>query len=253
MKSHARRRSADGRGFTLIELLVVISIIAVLVAVLLPAMASAQESARRVSCANNLHQWGTTIAMYAHDWADWLPICGLPRSDGGAGTSEIFWYIPYATAAALAGYIPDTGLEGILTCPSNSAFRAAFSDPEQPGLRTLTHYQFFMNKLQSPTTWQNGQQNLDRLSAIVDDPSRIACTSDWNVYLGGAGWELGYTNHPSAGADVAANAAETRPSGAGVNVLYADFHVSWNSASGTTMNAITSWKGGSQNRVYYWW
>jgi len=96
------------RGFTLVELLVVIAIIGLLIALLLPAVQAARESARRMSCTNNLKQIGLALHMY-HETLKALPM-GWIAFDADGTTPHWHGEPGWAWGAKILNYLEQRAL-----------------------------------------------------------------------------------------------------------------------------------------------
>ncbi len=102
-------------GFTLVELLVVIGIIAVLIGILLPALSKARESAKRVQCAANLHNWGISCFNFASRNKGAFPVAFAHQS-GNHWPSMLDW-----DESNRSGYPqpPATNFAGVAVNPSS--------------------------------------------------------------------------------------------------------------------------------------
>lgn len=107
------------RAFTLVEMLVVISIISILAALLMPGLMRSLDSARTVSCSNNLKQMYYGAVLYEQEYGgltpSWLKV-------GGTYDGWIFGMAPYLGVAFPANHWPPAAMEphilgSVFHCP----------------------------------------------------------------------------------------------------------------------------------------
>jgi prepilin-type N-terminal cleavage/methylation domain-containing protein/prepilin-type processing-associated H-X9-DG protein len=171
-------------GFTLIELLVVIAIIALIAAILFPVFAQVREKARQSSCASNLKQLGTALAMYAQDHDETLPAeTSAPPVNGGNSTA-----VPYDRELA-----PYTKNDQVFACPSDGVPRATsdFWDGRYQVTKARRSYGI-TNRLRTLEASARGQDLDANTGAIqtplaqVEQPSAtVALVESWAIFPDG--------------------------------------------------------------------
>jgi prepilin-type N-terminal cleavage/methylation domain-containing protein/prepilin-type processing-associated H-X9-DG protein len=241
------RQSQALAAFTLIELLVVIAIIAILAALLLPALTKARERALRTACANNLRQIGLGINMYSSEYSDFVPIISWDHD--WPQLTYFPCYVTPGTSKVVEGYygvgqlwhtkaVPNAK---VFYCPSQAKQNSSMTYeyytqagpwPSVPATDTAGRirvcYTYFFQRLQTETfkgyvlpkvTYDRGliEVGTPGTTYEITGPVKLTALNPAKSITTDLAQSLALAPHKDNGI-------------AGLNALFTDGHVKWQSA-----------------------
>jgi prepilin-type N-terminal cleavage/methylation domain-containing protein/prepilin-type processing-associated H-X9-DG protein len=247
-------------GFALIELLVVIAILAILAASFFPVFASARDKARQVGCFSNLRQIGQALYLYLQDYDERLPIaCAHGRTIMGPdqakacaqdsvppNTPKDTYLGPEQTPPRFIQELlhPYVRNGEIWFCPSRGKNVHGFNDPTRPtfgynGTSYVWGWETDPTLSTDPNPFRNRKPvRISGLAiAAVPRPAEAMVLTDNPPF------------HPVKEPCTSMN--RLQPAHAkGLNVLYADTHVRYNTFTGRVSPKVGGVEGTCMEN---WW